>query len=116
MNKKKAFFILCICLIYNFTINTFYRPYIYSNKINDFGLADVGNNITFIPGVYFLYFLFRDKFIFSKYKDIIFHFCILSAVEVLSVFIPHIGTFDIKDVFGLLFGALILYLFVANEK
>lgn len=116
MNKKKVFFILCICLIYNTTVNTFYRPYIYSNKINDFGLADIGNNITFIPAVYFLYFLLKNQFIFSKYKDIVFHFCILITVEIMSAFIPHIGTFDIKDIFGLLFGTLILYFFVANEK
>lgn len=55
--NKKTIIILLICLIYNFCINTFYRPYIYSNKINDYGIADIGNNISFIPGVYFLIYL-----------------------------------------------------------
>ncbi len=114
--NKKTIIILLICLVYNFYMNTFYRPYIYSNKINDFGIADIGNNISFIPGVYFLLYLFRKKYLFGKITDIVFHFCFLSIVEILSAFIPHIGTFDIKDIIGLFIGALVLYFFIKNEN
>ena len=107
---------LGICLLYGFFVNTYYRPYIYFHKINDFGLADIGNNITFIPGTYFLLRLFNQKYIYSKKGDVIFHFIALSGLEILSAFIPHIGTFDIKDIFGLFVGALILYLFVDDDS
>ena len=63
-----------IFLFYGFLVNTYYRPYIYSHKINDFGLADIGNNITFIPGTYFLLRLFNQKYIYSQKGDIIFYF------------------------------------------
>lgn len=99
---------LGICLLYGFLVNIYYRPYIYCHKINDFGLADIGNNITFIPGTYFLLRLFNQKYIYSKKGDIIFHFIALSSLEILSAFIPYIGTFDIKDIVGLFVGAFIL--------
>jgi hypothetical protein len=105
-----------ICCIYGFFVNTYYRPYIYSHKINDFGLADIGNNITFIPGTYFLLRLFDQKHIYSKKEDIIFPFIALSSLEILSAFIPHIGTFDIKDIVGLLVGALILNYIIKDES
>ena len=105
-----------ICCIYGFFVNTYYRPYIYSHKINDFGLADIGNNITFIPGTYFLLRLFNQKHILANKEDIIFHFIALSSLEILSAFIPHIGTFDIKDIVGLLVGALILNYIIKDES
>ena len=116
MNRTKIFSILFFCLIYNIVIKTFYRPYIYSNKINDFGFADIGNNLTFIPAIYFLCFLVKGKFLFSKYKDIIFHFLFLSSIEVITAFVPNIGTFDYKDIFGLFIGSLMLYFFLPNEN
>ncbi len=114
--SKKYFSYLLLCLLYNYLITSCYRPYIYSNKINDFGLADIGNNIIFIPGVYLLMRLFNQKYIYSKKGDILFHFIALSGLEILSAFIPHIGTFDIKDIIGLFVGALILYLFVDDDE
>jgi uncharacterized membrane protein len=107
---------LAICLSYGFFINTYYRPYIYSHKINDFGLANIGNNITFIPGTYFLLRLINQKYIYSKKGDILFHFIALSSLEILSAFIPHIGTFDIKDIVGLFVGALVLNYNIKDES
>jgi hypothetical protein len=106
---------LGICLLYGFFVNTYYRPYIYSHKINDFGLADIGNNITFIPGTYFLLRLFNQKYIYSPKGDILYHFIALSSIEILSAFIPHIGTFDLKDIVGLFVGALILNYSVKDQ-
>jgi hypothetical protein len=110
--NRTHYLIILICLLYGFVINNYYRPFIYTNKINDYGIADIGNNITFIPGTYLLMRLFRQNYICSPKKDIIIHFIILSGVEIISEFIPHIGTFDIKDIVGLFIGALILFLFV----
>jgi hypothetical protein len=114
--KRKAIVSLILCFIYNFFINSYYRPFIYKNNINDLGFADIGNNIIFIPSIYLLLFLIRGKHIFSKYKDIVFHLCFLSIVEFLSAFLPHIGTFDWKDILGLVIGAIILLFSVKNEN
>jgi hypothetical protein len=114
--KKKTVILLLILLIYNFAINTFYRPYIYKNNIDDYGIADVGNNITFIPGVYCFLYLVRRKYFFSKQKDIVIHFCVLCTIEIISAFVPHFGTFDPKDILGLLIGALLLSFFIKNDK
>ena len=116
MKKKNIFFGLSFCLIYNFLINVYYRPYIYSNHIDDYGLADIGNNITFIPGVYLFLYLVTNKFLFSKTKDILLHFFILSIVEILSLFIPKFGTFDFKDIFGLGVGSILLFVFVKGKQ
>ena len=101
-------------MLYGLLINTYYRPYIYKNNLNDFGLADVGNNITFIPGTYLLLIVVRTKFLFGRYKDIFLHFIILSIVEVLSYFFKYLGNFDLKDIFGLFIGATITY-FIASR-
>lgn len=114
--RSKIFLFLSICLIYNFLINTFYRPYIYANKINDFGFADVGNNIVFIPIAYLFLYAIRKKFIISKYLDIILHFGVLCIGEILSEFIPNIGTFDFKDILGLFIGAILVFLFIKNDQ
>lgn len=116
MTKKKCIKWLLICFVYNYIINNYYRSYIYDNKINDFGITDMGNNLTFIPGTYLLSYLIFKKFTFSKYKDIIMHFGILSTLEILSAFIPHIGTFDPKDIVGLFIGALLLFFLIKNDK
>jgi uncharacterized protein YneF (UPF0154 family) len=113
-NKNMLKLILILNIIFGFFINTFFRPYIYSNNINDFGIAGMGNNFLFIPSVYIMLYLFKIKFIFDKYKDVIFHFFILSLVEVLSYFFKGIGTFDFKDILALFFGAILTY-FIAKK-
>jgi len=112
MKSKYIFLYFIIFLIINYTLSSIYRPFIYSNHINDYGLADIGNNIIFIPGVYFMALLLRKKPFFGYYKDIVFHTSFLIIVEILSKYIKGIGTFDYKDIFGLLFGAFITYLIV----
>jgi len=104
-----------IFLVINYILSSIYRPFIYSNNINDFGLADIGNNITFVPGAYFMVLLFRNKPFFCFYKDIYFHTSFLMLIEILSKFIKGIGTFDYKDIIGLLFGAFITYLIVKSS-
>lgn len=107
--KKQIIIILIVCLAYNFLINCYHRHFIYYNKIDDYSLADIGNNIIFIPSCYFLYYLIKGKFIFSNKKDIYFHTLLLSGVEILSKYVPYLGTFDIKDIIGLMTGASLTY-------
>jgi hypothetical protein len=114
--NKKYIIVFLVCFGYAALVNNYYRPFVYSSKFNDFGFADIGNNITFIPGVYSLMRLCRQKYIISKNIEILFYFVILSLVEVLSAFIPNIGTFDPKDILGLLIGAVLLFFFIKNDK
>lgn len=117
-NKTKylIWIIITICLLYGFFINTYYRPYIYKNTLSDFGIADIGNNIIIIPLTYLLTYVLRGKFIFSNTKDILFQFVILNGMEVLSVFVPNIGTFDFKDIIALFLGAFFAYLIMIKLK
>jgi len=84
IDNKNYIFLMLICLTYSIVIGNFYRPYIYSHKINDYGFADIGNNLSFIPGVYSIKYLLNKEYIFSKYKDVIFYFIFLSLVEILK--------------------------------
>ncbi|MCE2612313.1 hypothetical protein LVD13_04955 [Flavobacteriaceae bacterium D16] len=97
-------------------MNSWFRPYVFSNGIKDYGLADIGNNISFVPGVYFLLRLFRQKFMFGIIKDIFFLTGVLILIELLSAFVNGIGTFDFKDIVGLIIGAGINYGIMKNKK
>ena len=115
MKKKEIIIYTIILIIIGFILSSIYRPYVYSNNINDFGIADIGNNVIFIPAVYFLTILINKKPIFGIFKDIIFHTSALMIVEILSYFIKGIGTFDYKDLFGLLIGAGITIIVMRNR-
>ncbi len=116
MKLKHIIFYFLIFLIINYILSSIYRPFIYSNNINDFGLADIGNNITFVPGAFFMVFLFRNKPFFGFYRDIYFHTSFLILVEILSKYIKGMGTFDYKDIVGLLFGAVLTFIIVKQHQ
>jgi hypothetical protein len=103
--KQKVLYYFLIFIIASTLINTFYRPYIYSNNIYDYGFADIGNNLFFIPGIYFMTLVLWKKPIFGYIKDIYFHLFILIFLEILSNYIRFIGTFDIRDILALFAGA-----------
>jgi antibiotic biosynthesis monooxygenase (ABM) superfamily enzyme len=90
-------------------INTCYRPWVYENGNNDFGLADIGGNFIFVPIISFASWIFsfsptKNK---QKQKDLLIFCSIYILLEIASYFIPFIGTFDFKDFVGLIFGYFI---------
>mgnify|MGYP003644711914 CR=1 FL=1 len=97
-------------------LSSWYRPYVYSNGINDYGLADIGNNISFVPGLYFLLRLFRQKFMLGVIYDIILIAITLILIELTSAFVDGIGTFDYRDIIGLITGAGITFGIMKNKK
>lgn len=115
-SKKRILLYFFFFIFLNYVLSSLYRPYIYENKINDIGLADVGNNILFVPGVYFLTLLVRGKPLYGYYKDIFLHFTLLTIFEILSYFVGGIGTYDFKDILGLLFGSVICFVIVLLHK
>ena len=84
--KLKAIILICISIIYGLFVNMYYRKH-----FNDI-ISDIGSNIIFIPFVYsIIYVTSKNKFLFSKKKDVAYHFLLLSSVEVLSYFFPYFG-------------------------
>ena len=116
LSRRTIAFYMLFFLLMGLVLSNWYRPYIYSHEINDYGLADIGNNISFVPGVYFLLLLVRQKFYFGTLKDILWHTTILIFLETASLFVRGIGTFDFKDIIGLLIGAGITYLIMKNKR
>ena len=116
IKRLTTFFYIVVFYLLGLLLSSYYRPFIYSNKINDFGLADIGNNIVFIPGVYFLLLFIRNKPLWGIRKDIYYMLCGLILFEILSFFIKGIGTFDFKDIMALFIGAGITYLIMKNKK
>ena len=55
-------------LIYEFIGRPIYRPYIYSNKINDFHIADtLGNTLGTLPTIFFLIAIFSNETVNGTY-------------------------------------------------
>lgn len=111
---KKVHILICtiILLSLGYALNSHYRPFIYENNINDYGLADIGNNLIFVPSSYFLILLFNKKPIYGVYKDVIVFFTFLSLIEVLSFVSRIFGTFDTKDILGLAIGSFLTLLLI----
>lgn len=112
MKKQNILFAILICFLYGFILNTYYRPYVYLSKLNDFGFADIGNNLTFVPGVYLIYMYTNKKKLVSPYYCLLL-FCI---IELASFFFTTLGTFDLKDILGLIIGTLFLKLFLKYQN
>ena len=83
-----------------------YRPYIYANKINDFGIADsMGNLGGIIVQIFFSLALLnspRNK-VFNVIGFIVIGYILY---EILQPYLPR-GVFDWKDIYGTLIGGVI---------
>jgi hypothetical protein len=93
-----------------------YRPFIYENNINDFGIADsMGNSGGIIVQIFFGLAIFNS----TKIKGIrLISFFIIGYViyELAQLFLPK-GVFDWKDIYGTIIGGSIgLILFLLIQK
>ena len=86
-----------------------YRPFIYENKINDFGIADsLGNSGGIIVQIFFALAIINS----TKIKGIrLIVFMVLGYIlyEIAQPFLLK-GVFDIKDIYGTLIGGIIALL------
>ena len=91
-----------------------YRPYIYQNNIEDYGLADVGYNIIAVVNMSLLSWTGFYRFTSNKIVDIGINTGAYLFVELMSYFTNSPGVFDIKDCIALilsgLFSLLLLHL------
>ena len=81
----------------------FYRPIIYRNEFNDFGLADSIGNLGGIVVQIFLGLLLMNSNLIQGFKLIGFLVMGYIFYEILQPILPK-GTFDWKDVYGTILG------------
>ena len=93
-----------------------YRPFIYDNNINDFGIADsIGNSGGIIVQIYFMLTVLNSqgRKVFRVIAFLTFGYILY---EVFQLYLPR-GVFDWLDIYGTLAGgviALLFYLFLAK--
>lgn len=86
-----------------------YRPYIYENHINDFGIADaMGNLGGIIVQIFFGMIIFNP--LYKKAIRLVLFFALgYILYEIIQPYLPK-GTFDWLDIYGTLLGALLAIL------
>ena len=83
-----------------------YRPYIYANNIDDFGIADsIGNSGGIIVQIFFTLAMLNSQ---GKKVLTIIWFIVVGYIvyEILQPYLPR-GVFDWKDIYGTLIGGVL---------
>lgn len=116
---NKSYLISAIVIVFSgLLLSVLYRPYIYSNNINDFGFADtIGSLIAVIAFCFFVW-GFKEYSNKEKNKQIVIATLVYSfGWEFLSLLGIH-GTFDKKDIVAALISGLITFLIkeIADRK
>ena len=116
----KTYLILSISIIVLGLILSFtYRPFIYSNNLNDLGFADTIGSLIAVIGFCFFVWGFKEYSNKEKNKQIIIATLIYSFGWELIGFLGIHGTFDKKDIVAALFSGLITFIikeFLARKK
>lgn len=109
LNQQRINYLLftILFLAIGYCLNSVYRPYAYTNNLTDFGLADAGNNLIFVPGIYFLLLLVHNKPFVDYWTDILIILGFYILVEILQLVNLVPGTFDWKDICALSIGAML---------
>lgn len=102
--------IYVVALILSFIVTEIgrhvYRPIIYQNGINDFGLADSIGNIGGIIAQVFLGLALMNPNLKQGFRVIGFLIIGYIAYEIIQPILPK-GTFDWKDIFGTILGGVL---------
>ncbi|MCX2719189.1 hypothetical protein [Lentiprolixibacter aurantiacus] len=86
-----------------------YRPFIYSNNIDDFGIADsIGNSGGIMVQVFFTLAILNSRGR-KAFNVVVFLVIGYILYEILQPYLPR-GTFDWKDIYGTLIGGVIALL------
>ena len=86
-----------------------YRPFIYANNINDYGIADsIGNSGGIIVQIFFTLAVINSprKKVYNVFILLIGGYILY---EIVQPYLPR-GVFDWKDVFGTLIGGIIAFI------
>jgi hypothetical protein len=110
-NKKQKFYLILafIVLASSQLLTHFYRPYIYSNQINDYGFADTIGSLVCVLGICSLFWGVKSYSSRDKNKHIILATIIYSFIwEPLGLIGLH-GTFDWKDIIAVFISGISTY-------
>jgi len=115
-DKLRMIYFICFILMFALTEagRYIYRPWIYENNFNDFGIADSMGNLGGIVVQIFFGLAILNPMIKKGLRLIAFFVVGYIAYEFAQPYLPK-GTFDWKDVYGTLFGgifALLLFLLI----
>ncbi|UMB60751.1 hypothetical protein MHL31_00725 [Lutibacter sp. A80] len=103
-----AFSVLIISI--GFILTMFYRPYVYKNKINDFGFADTIGSLVSVVGFCFFIWSFKAYSNKEKNRQIILATIIYAFVWELFGYLNIYGTFDFKDIIAGVISGIITFI------
>ena len=117
IDKHRIGYLLIAIFMFLFTEvgREIYRPFIYENGINDYGIADsIGNSGGIIVQIFFMLAILNSP---REKKLRIIGFVSVGYViyEILQPYLPR-GTFDWKDIYGTLIGGFISFLILLLVK
>jgi hypothetical protein len=106
-SKRIIYFVIAILFFFLTEIGrNIYRPFIYANNIDDYGIADsIGNSGGIIVQIFFMLAILNSPR--EKVLRVI-GFVVIGYIlyEILQPYLPR-GVFDWKDVYGTLIGGVI---------
>jgi hypothetical protein len=116
-SKRIVYFVIAVLFFFITEMGrNIYRPYIYANHINDYGIADsIGNLGGIIVQIFFMLAILNSP----KNKALrVIGFIVIGYIiyEILQPFLPR-GVFDFKDIYGTLIGGVIaLFVLLIIQK
>lgn len=116
MSKTKSLILFIILFIIGYLINNPYRDYIFSNQINDFGIADSGYSLFAVPLIFLFGNIFNVRFFSKVHLNLFTIYFIYVMHEMISYLIPYFGVFDFIDIAALTIGYLITIVVVFLPK
>ncbi|MBK3515907.1 hypothetical protein [Carboxylicivirga marina] len=112
--KNRAYLIVSVIIVSSAILLTkTYRPYIYSNNINDFGFADTIGSLISVIGYCFFIWGLKEYSNRSKNIHIITSTIIYSFLWEFIALMRWHGTFDWKDILAGIFSGI--FTFVIKE-
>ncbi|MGB5462830.1 MAG: hypothetical protein WBM92_05650 [Aureibaculum sp.] len=106
-SKRIIYFLIAVLFFFLTEIGrNIYRPYIYTNNIDDYGIADsIGNSGGIIVQIFFMLAILNSprKKVFRVIGFVVIGYIIY---EILQPYLPR-GVFDWKDIYGTLIGGVI---------
>lgn len=116
-SKRIIYFVIAVIFFFLTEIGrNIYRPFIYTNNIDDFGIADsIGNSGGIIVQIFFMLAILNSprKKVFRVIGFIVIGYILY---EILQPYLPR-GVFDWKDIYGTLIGGVIsLFVLISIKK
>lgn len=105
-NKRRLlyFHLTLICFVLGLLLAFTYRPFIYSNHINDWHLADTIGNIVAVPAAAFFFYAWHKSIRYTKLTILVLVFLIWSFYE-----IAISQTFDWWDILATMIMCFVTY-------